>query len=327
MIVSLELSTYCNASCPQCPRPYAVKNKWLKKEHVYFDTFKKWFPEETLHQISYFDFNGTFGDAGMNPDLPQIVNYCLMNEVNVHINTNGSIRDPYFWEDLAFANKIHKGNLKILFDIDGSTQEIHEKYRVGTKLDKILDNMKAASEYCDVGSLTIVFKHNQDDVDNIINLANNNGASWNEVMESGRFKHSDTYAGLERTTDPKYMADPNKKGRPVRDLRHNITKEIKCRAQIDNSIRIGVHGYVFPCCFLPQDIEEIIAHDMIWMDVTNKSNYVMMEYMKEKHKFNLNNHNLFDIISNEWFTKTLPESFKKDPHWRCVRTCGIVKNS
>ena len=323
--VSVELSTFCNAACPQCPRPAAVKNKWLKTDNVSYEQFVEWFPKDTLDKIKLFDFNGTFGDPGMCPDLFEIVHYCLKNGVDVSINTNGSMRDPEFWKLIAYNNKMYDANLTILFDVDGSTQEMHSKYRVGTDLHKILQNMKAASEFCNVGSFTIVFKHNQDDVDNTIQICKDNGATFHEVIESTRFKYGNKYQGLERCTDERFKADPNKKGRPVRDDRFNITDNIKCKSFEDNSLRVGVHGYLFPCCFLSQDVEEIIAHDLIWIDKLNDNNSLMKKYIHNKSFFNLNSNSFSNIVESEWFKIELKKSFTDDPHWRCIRTCGEVK--
>jgi MoaA/NifB/PqqE/SkfB family radical SAM enzyme len=78
--------------------------------------------------------------------------------------------------------------LEVIFDIDGVTQEQHAKYRVGTELDKVLTHMKAFTESGSTAKcFTIVFEHNQDDVEKIGELAKANGASAMYIQPSNRF--------------------------------------------------------------------------------------------------------------------------------------------
>ena len=51
--------------------------------------------------------------------------------------TNGSLHDVSYWRSLA---ELMTDDDRIMFALCGSTQQVHESYRVGTALSKILDN-------------------------------------------------------------------------------------------------------------------------------------------------------------------------------------------
>jgi hypothetical protein len=48
----------------------------------------------------------------------------------------------------------------------------------------------------------------------------------------------------------------------------------------------------------------------------------MQEYWAHEEELNINNRSLEEILNHEWFTKTLPESWKgNNPHRICVLMC------
>ena len=170
--VWLDISTYCNATCPRCHRTNAnglSKVNWLPLIQWSLKEFKKAFPEETMKHIKDFQFCGTWGDPIMNKDVLEICEYIINNsKCWVFINTNGSFRDEFWWNHLGY---IIKGRGRVVFDIDGTTQEMHSHYRQKTDLNKILKNMKAYSLYGKVGIFTVVYKHNENHLNEINEMA------------------------------------------------------------------------------------------------------------------------------------------------------------
>ena len=80
--VWLDISTYCNAACPQCHRTNAnglSKVNWLPLIQWSLKEFKKAFPEETMKHIKDFQFCGTWGDPIMNKDVLEICEYIINN--------------------------------------------------------------------------------------------------------------------------------------------------------------------------------------------------------------------------------------------------------
>ena len=48
----------------------------------------------------------------------------------------------------------------------------------------------------------------------------------------------------------------------------------------------------------------------------------MQKYWEWEDELNIHKHSLAEILSHEWFTKTLPDSWKgNNPHRVCVMMC------
>lgn len=191
----LDISTYCNAACPQCHRtnPRTLgKVDWLPLVQWTYDQFVTSFPVKTMQHIAKFEFCGTWGDPVMNKDLFQMCEYIIKNsESFIQINTNGSIRDEAWWWDLGV---LCGERLLVIVDIDGSTQEIHSLYRQKTDLQKIINNMiSLTATRAKLDVFVVVFKHNQDDLLNIAKLAKSIGAEHGVLVSSNRFNKNDKF--------------------------------------------------------------------------------------------------------------------------------------
>ena len=164
----LDISTYCNAACPQCHRTNPdglAKVGWLPLIQWSLSDFKKAFPLKTLERIGNFNFCGTWGDPIMNKDILEICKYIIENSrCWIFINTNGSFRDDFWWTHLGYTIE---GRGRVVFDIDGTNQQMHSYYRQKTDLSKILKNMKAYSQFGSVAIFTVVYKHNEDHLEAI----------------------------------------------------------------------------------------------------------------------------------------------------------------
>jgi MoaA/NifB/PqqE/SkfB family radical SAM enzyme len=107
----------------------------------------------------------------MNKDIFKMCEYIVDNsDCYIIINTNGSIREEFWWTHLGY---IIKDRGRVVFDIDGTTQEMHSHYRQKTDLKLILDNMKAYCQYSTAEVFTVIYKHNEDYLKEIHSMVNN----------------------------------------------------------------------------------------------------------------------------------------------------------
>ena len=122
-------------------------------------------------------------------------------------------------------------------------------------------------------------------------------------------------------------------GKIMTDLPENKLG-IKCQWMEIKRALINHDGQVFPCCYFA-NIEYAtsilgtnpnnwdIEHYGIW----RKGDYVpqrnsktsLQEYIDTKDEHNVFNHDLEEILNNEWFTKTLPESWNDED--KCQNVC------
>ena len=346
LTLDVELTTRCNAKCPQCSRTdqnnKLNKKNWLPLDSVSISRFKKWFPIETLNHIKNIHFSGTFGDPGMCKDLFQIVKYVILKTTcDVSINTNGSMRDELFWWKLG---AISDNRLHIIFDVDGTTQEMHSKYRRGTNLKKILNNMKAVSETnTKVSVFTVLFKHNQDHYDNIKKLAKEYGCESFDYVESSAFGDNPIYEFENEDGVPEVLVqitredkkqNPDNIVRKVKDFRHEVYyNNIQCASVDNKNLKISHNGTVVPCCYLSNGVESYSVYKSIphpYKNLTLNGVYggetspIMSDFMDNIKKFQLGNRSLVDIISDIWFETELPESWNNRSKlpFGCAKQCG-----
>ena len=189
-IADINLTNLCNARCPQCDRtsPDGLRHhKGLPLTTWSLLDFKNYFPKNTLDDMKEYSFCGTWGDPLMAKDIESIVYYIMDNSnAKVIITTNGSIRKEDFYKRLGeYCGR----RLSMVIDVDGTTEEMHQRYRRGTSLKKSLSALKALSITNAIPlSQTVLFKHNEMYVEQIKKLAIENGSHYHVSYPSDRFK-------------------------------------------------------------------------------------------------------------------------------------------
>lgn len=330
----IEISTLCNAKCPQCARtdPDGLdKYNWLKEEWITLETFKSWFPPESIKIMRAFYLTGSFGDPVTNPDLLSIVMYIrsVRNDIKIAISTNGSLKDDDFWLDLAL---IGGKNLLVTFTVDGITQDQHAKYRVNTSLEKILRHMKLMSDLCTVHTVTVLFEHNEQDLDAIIKLCKDNGASECEVTESNRFQKRTefnySYKNKQlKLSQVKHYRTPDtlEFGRKVRVLGLEYKKDkIVCDSMVRRTLHINVNGDVFPCCYLGNEYTRGLRYGIDNKNIISTDRKENYSLINEFENINLNKFPFHEIVKGKFYSEDLPESIRtyESAHTLCQYYCS-----
>ena len=224
--VMCELTTYCNAKCPQCSRTNKDgldKRDYVVLKHV---DLQEWINtyEKSYRFIKSFHFSGQWGDVMMNPHVEDIFKHIVNHSsAMISFSTNGSLRDEeFFWRIGSLTN-----NIIGVFDIDGFTQETHEHYRRNTDLKKVMNNCETfAMTNSKTEVFTVVFKHNQHEIDMISDWCKERGIV-HKPFQSNRFVEDSSYKYmwkdkeyiLEQTTDKRFLDTYEMDGRTVRDWR------------------------------------------------------------------------------------------------------------
>ncbi len=188
-IADINLTNLCNAGCPQCQRtsPFGLHTDInLPLTTWSLEDFKTYFPKNTLDDLKEYSFCGTYGDPLMAKDIEPIVYYIMDNSnAIVIITTNGSIRKEDFYTRLGeYCGR----RLKFVIDVDGITEEMHQKYRRRTSLKKSLAALNAISKTKAIPlSQTVLFKHNEMYKTQIESLAKRNGSHQHNSYPSDRF--------------------------------------------------------------------------------------------------------------------------------------------
>lgn len=324
--LDLEISSYCIASCPMCPRNfYGMKhNAGYPITNITIKDFKKIFSKSFVSQLEYVKFNGNFGDFNMNPDSEKIVNYLRTYSPNaiLEIHTNGSSRNKNFWASLAQSDPI------IHFDIDG-LEDTHNLYRIGTSFEKILSNAKA---FIRAGGRAVwkmlVFDHNKHQITECEQRAKEFGFLDFQTANDGRdnayaFNDKGEYThtiGKPPHSQPDHALTLMKwKKEHYRDNNEYLKqpkKIIDCFAKKNNRIYMSSNGDVYPCCWLgfsPNTYDEELhtGNSQLKLLMKNVQNNAVLHGLATAIEW-------FNLIEESWKQAT----FQSGKLYRCDMYCG-----
>jgi len=234
----MDLSGTCNLSCPLCTRNYSHA-----QHNVYKDIRSL---KEIIEQLDTFPnlkrtfLAGQVSEPTLHPQFLDYLRYLKHRDIYIELYTNGSTRGPLFWE---VVGKILDEDDQIHFTICGSTQELHEKYRVGSSLYTLLENVKSyqkagkKNDYCQF----IKFEYNANDEKNVqeLDFTNHYTVETEGVRSYNEYQKS-PLEGVkpEETRDKtiKWLFD----NRPENG-------EILCKSLEDKKVYINQSGIISAC--------------------------------------------------------------------------------
>jgi len=320
--VHLEISTRCNAACPECPRNFhgvdIIDNYPICDMSLL--QAQKIFTPELLQQLDNILINGNYGDFITAKDGLAIVEYFKEQNPNlrIEISTNASGR-PNWWERLGELGTI------VDFRIDGLA-DTHHLYRQYTDWHLIMNNAKKfiASGGHAVWSW-IPFKHNKHQQDLAETLSKDMGFEKFWVVDAGRDtgpvfdrdrKLSHVIGEYTGTTDfnEAYSKYTDYLNFPEITLEaEHPNYEIDCYTKRNGEIYIAANGEVYPCCWLgfyPRT------------NNSNPSNYQIKNLIENN---DANDTPIEHAIS--WFSKIEDtwqlDSVKAGKIYTCNETCGM----
>lgn len=249
-LLHIEISSMCNARCPQCPRNFNGWNDPININEKNIDLVKLKEISNNFPNIPAV-FCGNHGDPMMHKDIVE----CAKMFKKVTIDTNGSIGRLASFEQLA------RQDVEIKFNIDG-LEDTNHIYRQDTVWNNIIDRAKA---FIGAGGTAtwrfIIFRHNQHQVDDARQLSKQLGFKRFELCNVGRnygpimntngeiinwlLPHDTNDQPREFDTDfeLKIMKDPI-------DLKINYSdRSIDCELKREGNIYFNVDGELLPCCY------------------------------------------------------------------------------
>ena len=130
----IDTTNICQLKCPLCHTGLGTTRR--DKGTMHFDLFAK-----TIDQIKSYCVWLTlysWGEPFLNRRIHEFVAYAHKNKIATIISSNLNKR-----LSLEMAENIIKSGLDVMIiSLDGLTQEVYETYRVGGRLDRVLDNIK-----------------------------------------------------------------------------------------------------------------------------------------------------------------------------------------
>ena len=130
LAISIEPTTSCNLRCPECPsglrsftRPTGMLDEKLYIKAVDELASRLWY------LILYFQ-----GEPYLHPQFFSLVSYAAKKNIYTATSTNGHFLSPENAE-----KTVRSGLHRLIISIDGTTQETYSSYRIGGKLEKVLE--------------------------------------------------------------------------------------------------------------------------------------------------------------------------------------------
>lgn len=128
--ISFEPTTACNLRCPECPSGLRAFTRPTGMLHHNF--FRQTIDALAPH-LSYLVFYFQ-GEPFLNPDFLAMVRYAAAKRIYTATSTNAH----YLTSEVA-RQTVESGLDRLIISIDGATQHTYQQYRVGGKLDKVLE--------------------------------------------------------------------------------------------------------------------------------------------------------------------------------------------
>lgn len=240
--LSFEPTTSCNLRCPECPsglRAFTRPTGMLQPE-----LFRKVMDEvsdKLWYLIFYFQ-----GEPYLNPDFLNLVKYASDKGVYTATSTNA-----HYLTDANAKRTVESGLDRLIISIDGTTQEVYQQYRIGGKLEKVLEGTrnilkwkkKLKSKTPHVIFQFLVVKPNEHQIPELLKLAEEMG-----VDEVG-LKTAQVYDyehGNALIPDNTIYSRYRKKADGTYEIRNRLLNHCW---KLWHSCVITWDGSVVPCCF------------------------------------------------------------------------------
>ena len=339
----IEITSYCNAACPQCPRNYNGQgiNRYMPLTHLDRGVIDRAFTPELCSRLRQVFFCGSYGDPIMHPNFLDILRDFRRKNPTLwlYVHTNGGVHTPDYWAEVA---DIMHGYGQIDFGIDGLEDTLH-LYRKNVKYNKVIENAVA---FIRAGGRAqwnfIVFQHNEHQVETVKQLGKDLGFFNVLVRKTGRFfNHTDLEELPNWPSDPVLEPPTNVEYRNAsmlflpdlkkqyRDMREYFdTTPIQCDALIGKKVAINAEGLVLPCNFFNHNLYDARfrepghlpgANPLSTVNGKNQVRTFLESYGLEN--LNIVNNSLENIFESPMWTD-LVNSFNHNRLFECAMTCG-----
>lgn len=136
--IAIEPTTACNLRCPECPsglRSFSRATGNLKSD--FFRATIDDLAPELLYLTFYFQ-----GEPFIHPAFLDMVQYAHSKKIYTATSTNG-----HFLDDDTARRTIESGLDRLIISIDGATQDVYEQYRIGGRLQTVLEGAAKVVEW------------------------------------------------------------------------------------------------------------------------------------------------------------------------------------
>lgn len=240
--ISLEPTTSCNLRCPECPSGLrSFTRETGMQQQAFFNKTIDELKDTLTYLYLYFQ-----GEPFLNPKFLDMVQYASSRGIYTVTSTNAHYLTPEKAEQV-----VRSGLDRIIISIDGTTQETYQQYRVGGKLEKVIEgtkNLIAQKKALKSNTPHVVFqflvvKPNQHQIADVKQLGKELG------VDEVALKTAQIY-DYEQGSDLIPTIDKYARYRQNADGTYSIKNKLENHCwKLWHSCVITWDGKVVPCCF------------------------------------------------------------------------------
>jgi MoaA/NifB/PqqE/SkfB family radical SAM enzyme len=316
---------------------------WLNKE-LDLNFFKKILTPELLRNtVQRVTMCGDIGDPIYASEYIDIVDYIKSQNPKIHVYTitNGSHRKIQWWKDFA---KVSNEYDTINFSIDGYDNASNNLYRVGSNWDSIMQGMDIMCHHSSafVHWAAILFKFNQDHIDNIRKQAQLAGCDGLQLTYSTKFgsKYGEAYGGSQDLLEPRqeFISKTHRYERYFEQLtdrqqlnqsylNHNKQRFLEIKQQHNNVITpmcaignrglyVSADGVLHPCSWVSYPYDSIS---------TNRKTIHFKDSFHQvyRDRLNLKNRTLEEVLTDPVWNKLFSTFDSESKAWvECEQKCN-----
>lgn len=251
----IEPTNTCNLKCKFCANAYDEVNALYPKGFMSPGNFKKILDKITPYAklIYFYDW----GEPYLNKDLNTMIKLASDRGIKTNNSSNLSIRD------LDHEGIAASGLTNLVVSIDGASQAVYEKYRIGGDLELVLNNIRLIEKAKKrmkkdlpvINWQFLVHKFNEHEQDKAREIANELGIGiffskmivLDETWESATCDDEMLHTYMKASDPAQYEKADRSLPLPVSEVLLHPRLFNVCRQALDLML-INWNGDVFPCC-------------------------------------------------------------------------------
>lgn len=346
----LEITSYCNAACPQCPRNIngGDINPYMPLVHLPREVINRNFDTALCQRLRQIFFCGSYGDPGMHPDFLGILHDFRTKSPRLwlYVHTNGGMHNEDYWGQVG---ELLGPDGQIDFGIDGLEDTLH-LYRKNVDYHKVMANVRA---FIQAGGRAqwnfIVFQHNEHQVEQARALSQELGFVNFLARRTGRFfdhrneVELDQWPVQDRAGQIVYWlkppVDPQWRNRSLANLPDLKTEHpdldqyfantpIICDATENHKVAVSAQGLVMPCNFFTHNLYDARFHDGSLPGANSRhagsQGNQVREFLERYGLDTLNLHyrSLPEIFDSPMWSDLVSSWTNQHRLFECAMTCG-----
>lgn len=284
--ISVEPTTSCNLSCPECPsglRQFSRPQGKIDPD-LYEDIIEQ-LKSNLTYLLLYFQ-----GEPMMVPGFFKLVEYARQNNIYTATSTNG-----HFLDEENARQIVESGLDRLIVSIDGTDQSTYEQYRKGGDLEKVKagvsnlvrwkKELRSSNPFIIIQFL--VFKNNEHQIPGIRQMARELQADRLELKSAQVYDYQNDVELI--PSNPKYARYIKGK-----DDLWQLKKPIRNRcSRMWSGAVLTWDGRVVPCCF-----DKDASHQMGSLEDSGFKEIWQSRNYKEFREKILKNRSQIDICRN-----------------------------